>query len=346
MVDIQTLLRNNIRNIVPYSSARDEFTGSEGIFLDANENPYSNKYNRYPDPHQKLLKEKVAQIKQISTNEIFLGNGSDEAIDLIIRAFCNPGKDNVVIMPPTYGMYEVSAKINDVKVKKAPLTQDFKINTNTLLATIDSSTKLIFICTPNNPTGNSFDTFTIQKIIEKFKGIVVIDEAYIDFSNQEGFVHEIDEYPNLIVLQTLSKAWGLAGIRLGMAFANPAIIKVLDKIKPPYNVSQLTQETALKYIENGVVAKNQQVEKILSERNKLQEALSSLPYVKQVYPSNANFLLIKTENANEIYQELIKSKIIIRNRTKLELCEGCLRITIGTPEENQALITALKDIEL
>jgi histidinol-phosphate aminotransferase len=346
LFDLNKILRENIRKVKPYSSARDEYKGTEGIFLDANENPYGSAletaYNRYPDPLQRELKEKISGLKRVNASQIFLGNGSDEPIDLLIRAFCNPGKDNIITMPPTYGMYEVSAGINDVKVKEVTLTEEFQINTGKVLATIDPDTKIIFVCSPNNPTGNCLYTNDIVKIIESFQGIVVIDEAYIDFAPDKTFVSSLKKYPNLVVLQTFSKAWGMAALRLGMAFSSEEIIAVLNKIKPPYNINEATQRLASDGLRN-LLNKERMVERILNEREKLAEELSKISAVKKVYPSDANFLLVKTEDGNKVYDFLISKKIITRNRSNIKLCEGCLRITVGTAEENRELIKALHE---
>jgi histidinol-phosphate aminotransferase len=299
-------------------------------------------YNRYPDPLQRDLKEKISGLKRVSANQIFLGNGSDEPIDLLVRAFCNPGKDNIITMPPTYGMYEVSAGINDIQVKEVPLTEEFQINTDKVLAAIDKNTKIIFICSPNNPTGNSLYTNDIVKILESFEGIVVIDEAYIDFAPDRSFVSKLKNFPNLIILQTFSKAWGMAALRLGMAFSSEEIIAVLNKIKPPYNINEATQRLANEGLRN-LLNKERMVERILNEREKLKEELSKIKAVKKVYPSDANFLLVKMEDGNKVYDFLISKKIITRNRSAIKLCEGCLRITVGTAEENRELIKVLHD---
>ncbi len=349
MFDLNNLLRNNIKNIVAYSSARDEFSGKEGIFLDANENPFDKSHerlNRYPDPYQRELKNKMALTKKVKADQIFLGNGSDEAIDLVIRAFCNPGIDNIIIMPPTYGMYEVSAKINDVKVKKVNLTQDFQINTNALMEAVDAHTKIIFICSPNNPTGNCLDTFTIKKIIEKFRGIVVLDEAYIDFAENKSLLNELNNHPNLVILRTFSKAWGLAGIRLGVAYASRSIIEVFNKIKPPYNINSLTLEKAIASVEKKKEDKIKEVEKILNEKERLLKQLSSIGFVQHIHKSDANFFLVKVNDAKELYQSLIRKGIITRNRSNVELCENCLRITVGTKDENNLLIKTLKELNI
>jgi histidinol-phosphate aminotransferase len=343
--DLTKILRPHILNLVPYSSARDEYTGKEGVFLDANENPYKSvngqHWNRYPDPYQWAIKEKLAPIKGVRPTQIFLGNGSDEPIDLLVRATCTPREDNMLIMPPTYGMYQVSADINDVPVIKVPLTADFQMDTEKVLAAITPKTKIVWVCSPNNPSGNLVQREAIIEILNKFAGLVVVDEAYIDFANEPSFTQALDNYPNLIVLQTFSKAWGLASLRLGMCFASEEIIKVLNKIKPPYNLSGATQAILLEALDY-VEAKNRMVEEILSERERLKQQLVVLSSVKHIYPSDANFLLVKFENAKQTFENLIEQKIIVRDRSKVTLCEGCLRITVGTEEENKTLIEALK----
>ncbi|MGK6351759.1 histidinol-phosphate transaminase [Parapedobacter sp. DT-150] len=347
--DLTNLLRENIRKLVPYSSARDEFKGEASVLLDANENAYgsplAHHYNRYPDPLQQQLKLKLSSIKGVPARNIFLGNGSDEAIDLLFRAFCRPGIDNVLLTPPTYGMYEVSANINDVAAKKVNLTTDFQLDLEGIAEAIDANTRMIFLCSPNNPTGNSLHREDVETVLANFNGLVVIDEAYINYSRQKTFIQELTEYSNLVVLQTLSKAWGLAGLRLGMAFASEEIIEVLNKIKPPYNINQATQELALQALEN-VEQVNTWIKEAVTERDKLSSALQALPFVLQVYPSDANFMLAKTTAPREIYGYLVDKGIIVRNRSSVELCAGCLRITVGTPEENRVLMTALADFHL
>ena len=341
MKPLNQLLRANIQNLKPYSSARDEYTGSEGIFLDANENPFNEPYNRYPDPYQRKLKAEIGKLKQVDPATIFLGNGSDEPIDLLYRAFCEPGKDNVVSIDPTYGMYQVAADINHIAVKKVALTDDFQLNVTGLLQAADQHTKLIWICSPNNPTGNCFKEDDIVSLLNKFDGIVVIDEAYIDFAPEKSFLPKLNQYQNLVILQTFSKAWGMAGIRLGMAFASPEIIKVLSKIKYPYNLNILTQKKALELI----VHKSQTdewVTLLIKERQTLADELGKLKLVEYIYPSDANFLLIKTAEPKKIYNYLVDKKIIIRDRSSVTLCAGCLRITVGSSEENNALLEALK----
>ncbi len=345
MIDIQVLLRDNIKNLKPYSSARDEYTGEVGIFLDANENSYGSipegKLNRYPDPHHTKLKEKLSEIKSVSPKNVFIGNGSDEAIDLVIRAFCKPGREKIMIMPPTYGMYKVAAAINDIDIVEVPLTDEFEIDTESVLSVIDEKLKIIFICSPNNPTGNTFNENSIIKILNSFNGIVVIDEAYIDFAKKRSWITELNNFNNLVVLQTFSKAWGLANIRVGMAFADEVIIEILNKIKYPYNVNGVSQSLILKALENES-EKNKIVDVLISERDKLAEALISLDFIDYVFPSDANFLLAKVRKATEVYDYLLKKMIIVRNRSNMIHCDECLRFTVGTKEENKKLIDALK----
>ena len=344
MFNLDQLLRDNIRRLVPYSSARDEFKGEATVFIDANENslgsPLTKWYNRYPDPHQWKIKEVLSAIKGVAAQHIFLGNGSDECIDLLFRAFCVPGKDNVIINPPTYGMYEVSAHINDVEVRRAVLLDDFQLDLVHLETLVDEHTKIIWICSPNNPTANSMNRQDIEVILNNFPGLVVIDEAYINFSRHRSFIQELADYPNLVVLQTLSKAWGLAGLRLGMAFASEAIIDIYNKVKPPYNISQATQELVLKALEE-VGQVNDMIRLLVGSRERLSLELSALPVVLTVYPSDANFLLVKTTDARGLYGWLLAEGIVVRDRSKVELCEGCLRITVGTEEENAALVSAM-----
>ncbi len=346
--DVNQLLRPHIASLQPYSSARDEYSGKEGIFLDANENPLgsitSQDFNRYPDPYQSGLKAAISVIKSVPQSHIFLGNGSDEAIDLLFRAFCNPGEDNVVLLPPTYGMYEVSANINDIPYKKVPLTADFQLDLPGIFQAVDSKTKIIFVCSPNNPSGNIMRRADILKLLKSFNGLVVVDEAYIDFSPEPSLTVELQRHHNMVVLQTFSKAWGLASLRLGMAFATPQIIAVLNKIKPPYNISGLTQQTVQEAIGNLKKVEGM-VSQILSEREALKNLLLNVSQVQTVYPSHANFLLVKVTDAKGIYDYLVDRKIIVRDRSKVLLCEGCLRITVGTPEENHSLIQALKSFQ-
>jgi histidinol-phosphate aminotransferase len=344
--DITTLLRENIRRLVPYSSARDEYKGPAGIFMDANENAFGSPlpidYNRYPDPLQLKLKERIAEIKGVPAEHIFLGNGSDEVIDIMYRAFCTPGIDNVMICPPTYGMYEVSAHINDVPLKKVTLTADFQLDIEAMENAVDDHTKLIFICSPNNPTGNALRRPDIEMVLNNFKGIVVIDEAYINYARHASFIQELTEYPHLVVMQTLSKAWGLAALRIGMAFSSAMIIDVMNKIKPPYNINEASQQLAFQAL--GKVARvNEWIKETVQQREWLTAALSALAAVVQVYPSDANFLLVKTVDAHGLYQYLIDRGIVVRDRSNVTLCEGCLRITVGTPPENRELVGAMID---
>lgn len=338
---ITDLVRKNIQKLTPYSSARSEFKGTAEVFLDANENPFDTGYNRYPDPLQLKLKAKIAALKGVPIENIFLGNGSDEAIDLLIRIFCEPSKDHILTLPPTYGMYKVSAAISDIEIKTVPLNKQFQPRVNRILKAANAHSKILFLCSPNNPTGNSFDFKRMKRLLEGFKGIVVVDEAYIDFAEQASCTTLLKKYPNLVVMQTFSKAWGLAGIRLGMAFASKEIIGYFNKVKPPYNVNQLTQEAAMRSLNKG---KKQQkwLKMILDERAVLQKELKKLPYVQKVYPTDANFILVKMDNPNEMYKYLVKQKIIVRNRSTVLLCDGCLRITVGTKEENKRLLAALK----
>lgn len=344
MFDINNLVRDNIRNLTPYSSARDEFKGEASVFLDANENslgsPLMKWYNRYPDPLQWKVKQKLSEIKSVPPQNMFLGNGSDECIDLLYRAFCNPGKDNVIICPPTYGMYEVSANINDVEVRKAPLLDDFQLNLAHIEQLADSHTKIIWICSPNNPTGNSLNREDIETVLNNFNGLVVVDEAYINFSRQRSFIRELPDYPNLVVMQTLSKAWGLAGLRLGMMFASEAIIEIINKVKPPYNIGQHTQEIVLQALENTDQV-NDMIMMIVDMRYALEEVFNQMPIVEKVYPSDANFLLVKMKDARRIYEYLLEQGIVVRDRSRVTLCEDCLRITVGTEQENTALVDAL-----
>lgn len=341
MKDLKDLVRPNVWNLKPYSSARDEFHGNASVFLDANENPWNAPYNRYPDPMQGKLKDRLAVLKGVDRESVFLGNGSDEAIDLVIRAFCEPGRDRVVTISPSYGMYEVAADVNNVECRKVSLDANFGLDANAVLESVDERTKVIFLCSPNNPSGNRLDRDSIYKVLKDYEGIVVVDEAYIDFSTHPSFLRELSEFPNLIVLQTLSKAWGAAGIRLGMAFASPEIIRVLNKIKYPYNVNQLTQEKALELLNDEATMKRQ-VSEILSERDRLEKILSAPPFSYQVYPSDANFLLVNVIKADEMYNGLVKRGIVVRNRNSVRKCQGCLRITIGTPEENDELLNAME----
>jgi len=335
---IENLIRENIKSLKPYSSAREEFKNSASnlVYLDANENPFDTGLNRYPDPQQNLVKAALAKIKNVSREQLLLGNGSDEVLDLIFRVFCEPKVDTVIALPPTYGMYEVLANTNDVG-----LIENYQPNVDEILKAQNSQTKLLFLCSPNNPTANSFNADKIETLIKKFTGIVVIDEAYIDFSSQESWTRRLNEFPNLIVIQTLSKAYGLAGIRLGACYSSTKIISVLNKIKPPYNVNQLTQQTALKALQNSIKTNNE-IAIIISERNQLIIDLEEISFIVKVYPSDANFLLVKVDNAIVRYHQLVEHKIIVRNRTNLPLCENCLRFTVGTKEENKKLMNTLK----
>ncbi|MFC5195126.1 histidinol-phosphate transaminase [Bizionia hallyeonensis] len=344
-MNIQNLIRPSILKLKPYASARDEFKDFEKsmTFLDANENPFETGLNRYPDPQQSALKWRLSTIKKCNPNQLLLGNGSDEVLDLIFRTFCEPEKDNIILLPPTYGMYEVLANLNNIETIKIPLHTDFQPNVSDILKTLNSNSKILFLCSPNNPTANSFKAESIEILLQKFKGIVVIDEAYIDFSEQESWSSRLAEFPNLIVIQTLSKAYGLAGIRLGMGMASPEIINVLNRIKPPYNINQLTQNTALNKLENLELVTNQ-IKLIKDERIRVLSAIQNINFVKKRYPSDANFILVQVDDANRRYQQLIENELVVRNRTKEPLCENCLRFTIGTPNENTKLLTALKSL--
>ena len=341
--NLQEILRESIKNLKAYSSARDEFTGKADVYLDANENPFDTGLNRYPDPYQQDLKAKIAHLKNVRQERIILGNGSDEVIDLIFRAFCEPGKDEVIILPPTYGMYQVSADINNVKAKSVPLTPDFEINEPALLEAINDNTKVIWLCSPNNPTGNTLDPEAIKRVLNSFKGVVIVDEAYIDFSYSQSWIDYLDFHPNLFVMQTFSKAWGLAGLRLGIGFASNEIITVLNKIKPPYNINTLTQEKTSEIL-GKLDERNEAIDIILAERILLAKALEEIACVRKIYPSDANFILVKIDDATNIYNKLVEKSIIVRNRSNVELCENCLRITIGTSKENKLVIAAIKEI--
>lgn len=343
--NINDLVRENVRKLTPYSSARDEFQGEANVFLDANENglgsPSAKWYNRYPDPHQVKIKEKLALIKGVPVQNILIGNGSDECIDLLFRAFCNPGKDNVIICPPTYGMYQVSADINDIEVRKAPLLDNFQLDLVHMENLADDFTKIIWLCSPNNPTANSLNREDIEMVLNNFPGLVVIDEAYINFSRRRSFIQELPEYPNLVVLQTLSKAWGLAGLRLGMAFAAEDIIHICNKIKPPYNIGQATQDIVLEALDK-VDEVNEMIKILVSERERLVQELTLIPAVRKVHPSDANFLLVQVTDAKKAYDYLLTKGIVVRDRSNVTLCEDCLRITVGAPAENMALMNGLK----
>lgn len=342
-MDINQLLRKNIQALKPYSSARGEYTGEAMVFLDANENPFNAPYNRYPDPLQTAVKEKISKLKNVAAENIFLGNGSDEPIDLLIRAFCEPGVDNIVSINPSYGMYQVAADISGVEMRKVSLTENFELNTNDLLGASDTNTKIIFLCSPNNPSGNSLNKQAMLDLANSFKGLIVIDEAYIDFAPGKTLLAELSEYPNLIILQTFSKAWGMAGIRLGMAFASLDIIQILNKIKYPYNINILTQQKALELLDKKV-AVQKWVKLLIAEREKMEILLVDFPFVEKVYPSDANFLLVKMHDAQGIYNYLVEQGIIVRNRSKIHLCTNSLRITIGSSEENEILLNALKEL--
>jgi histidinol-phosphate aminotransferase len=339
-MNLKELVRANIYNLKPYSCARSEFKGEASVYLDANENPLNAPYNRYPDPLQQDLKDKVSQIKGVGTEKIFFGNGSDEAIDLIFRIFCEPGTDNAVAIDPTYGMYQVCADINNVEYRKVLLNNDYTLDAKRVLAKVDNHTKVVFLCSPNNPTGNDLDVKEMEYILDHFDGIVVIDEAYIDFSSRKSFLLQLDARPNLIVFQTFSKAWGLAAVRLGMAFASPEIIALFNKVKYPYNINLLTQFFVGEEIKN-VKRKDEWVDMILVQRTKLIKQLKTLPMVRKIYPTEANFVLVQVDDANTTYNYLVEKGMIVRNRNNISLCLGCLRITVGTARENTALIDAL-----
>lgn len=347
MFNLDNLTRENVKKLIPYSSARDDFKGEAKIFLDANENslgsPLKQWYNRYPDPHQVRLKEKISEIKRVPIDNIFVGNGSDECIDILQRAFCEPAMDNIVICPPTYGMYEVCAGINDVQVKKVRLTPEFQLDLGLMENAIDAHTKMVFLCSPNNPTGNSLRRDDIEAVLNNYFGLVVIDEAYINFSRQKSFSTQLSEYPNLVIMQTLSKAWGLAALRVGITFASEEIVAVMNKIKPPYNIGQASQELALQALEE-VEQVNEMIREIIKEREILISALVNLSFVENVYASDANFLLVKMTDPVGVYKKLLTHGIVVRDRSRVELCEGCLRITVGTSQENQTLLYVLATI--
>lgn len=342
---IQDLIRDNIKALKPYSSARDEYkdASSNMVFLDANENPYNNGVNRYPDPQQSNLKNVLAQQKGISKDNILLGNGSDEVLDLILRVFCEPNKDKIITLPPTYGMYEVLANVNAVDVIKINLSESFQPKVDDILNSADQYSKILFLCSPNNPSGNSFNIKNVERLLLNFNGIVVIDEAYIDFSDQKSWLSRLEEFPNLIITQTLSKAYGMAGIRLGICYASKEIISVLNNIKPPYNINELTQQKALERLSIPEDVKNE-IQNILQQRNWLAEKLKNIAFVEIIYPSDANFVLVKVDNAIKRYDQLIQKGIVVRNRTNQPGCENCLRFTIGTKTENEKLITTLKTL--
>ena len=341
-MNLKALVRHNIWNLVPYSSARSEFSGTASVFLDANENPLNSPYNRYPDPLQHEVKELIAGLRGVPAGQIFLGVGSDECIDVVYRTFCRPGVDNVVAMAPSYGMYEVCADINDVAYRRVPLTDSFGLDTEAMLAAADGCTKVMWICSPNNPTGNAFDLDEITALCRRFEGIVVVDEAYIDFSSRGSMLSRLNDLPNLIVMQTLSKAWGSAAVRMGIAFASQEIIDIFNKVKYPYNINLLTQQYAADRLKrHGEV--REWVELLLANRKALSEALGTLECVEKIFPSDANFVLVRVADADAIYDYLRRRGIIVRNRNRVEKCLGCLRITVGTAEENESLINALND---
>ncbi|MDR1707950.1 MAG: histidinol-phosphate transaminase [Prevotella sp.] len=344
-MNLQQLVRKNVWDMKAYSSARDEFKGEASVFLDANENPLNDKYNRYPDPLQWKLKEKIARIKDIKAEKIFLGNGSDEPIDLVIRIFCDPRMDNIVAIDPTYGMYQVCANVNDIEYRKVLLNENFDIDAQKILERTDDKTKLIFLCSPNNPTGNLLNRKEIEKILNAFDGIVIVDEAYIDFASETTWLNDLDKHPNLVVLQTFSKAWGLAAVRLGMAFASPEIINLFNKVKYPYNVNILTQNFVSEEVEK-LELRRQWIDILLKGREYLKNELAKLPFVERIYPTDANFLLVKVGDANGIYKKLADKGVIVRNRNSVSLCAGCLRITVGTDEENKTLIKTLSSLDI
>jgi len=336
--NIEWLIRPNIRSLKPYSTARDEYDGPLGIYLDANESPYENGYNRYPDPHQKILKERISQIKGVSTHAIFIGNGSDEAIDLAYRIFCEPHVDNVVSIAPTYGMYRVAASIHGVEYREVALNDDFSLDEEALLGATDQHTKLLWLCSPNNPTGNSFPREQLRRIIERFLGMVVLDEAYIDFASEPSLLSELEKYPNLIILQTLSKAWGMAGLRLGLAFASPRVVDLFSQVKYPYNINGVAQKWALSQLEQPIEG---QIRELKAQRELIIKELRRADSVREVFPSEANFVLVRVDEPQKIYQTLIQAGIIVRDRSQAPGCNGCLRITIGTPAENERLLEVL-----
>jgi len=345
-MDLNKLVRKNIQQMKPYSSARDEYKElhTDMVFLDANENPFDSTLNRYPDPQQTALKALISKQKEVAANQILLGNGSDEVLDLIFRAFCEPNQDSILTLPPTYGMYEVLANLNAIENIQVPLTSDFQLEVDSVLENIKPNTKLLFVCSPNNPSGNSVDRTAVERLLSTFKELVVIDEAYIDFTEKSSWTQWLNAYPNLIVTQTLSKAYGLAGIRLGICYASKEIIAVLNKIKPPYNINTLTQEAAIKALQNKDVVTDQ-IARILKERKRLKKAFEAFSFIEKIYPSEANFILIKVDDANKRYDELIKNGIVVRNRSSQLHCKNCLRITVGTPSENTQLLTLLKTLK-
>jgi len=346
-VEITDLVRPSILKLKPYSSARDEFKGEASVYLDANENafgsPYSENYNRYPDPLQLKLKNEISKIKGVPAQHIFLGNGSDEAIDVLYRIFCEPGIDNVIICPPTYGMYKVAADINNVEAIAVNLTNEFQLDLPAIIKSINEQTKMLFICSPNNPTGNIMHFEDVEYLLNNFQGVVVLDEAYINYSRQRSYIQLLTDYDNLVVLQTFSKAWGLAGVRMGMAFSTTVIIDLMNKVKPPYNISQPSQEIVLNALQN-IVKVNNEIKIVVQERNKFSDALLAKELALEVYVSEANFVLAKFKDATKLYNQLLEKGIVVRNRSTVELCENCLRITIGTPAENELLLNALTEL--
>jgi histidinol-phosphate aminotransferase len=343
--DLNKLVRENIKKLKPYSSARHEFTGEASVFLDANENPYGSTlaedFNRYPDPLQWQLKFEIAKIKGVPAENIFIGNGSDEVIDLAYRIFCNPGKDNVIVCPPTYGMYEVSGNINDVEIRKVNLLEGFQLDTEGIMNAVDENTKILFICSPNNPTGNNMNRPDVEFLLNNFPGLILIDEAYINYSRQKTFIQELTEYPNIIVMQTLSKAWGLAALRLGLGYASLDIIDLFNKVKPPYNINKASQELALEALAQTAQV-NEWIKETVAQKEYLAKELATFSFVQKVFPSDANFLLVRVEDANKLYDHLTADGVIVRNRSKEYMCENTLRITIGTPEEDRKLINLFK----
>ena len=341
-VTIESLVRANIAALSPYSTARDEYQGELGVFLDANESPYENGYNRYPDPHQKSLKARLSQIKGVEAKNIFVGNGSDEAIDLMFRVFCEPAEDNAVAIAPSYGMYKVSAAINNIEMREVQLGEDFSLPVEALLAACDEHTKLMFICSPNNPTGNSFPRKDILRLAEEFEGMLIVDEAYIDFAEAESLKGEIEQYPNIVVLQTMSKAWAMAGLRLGLALADSRVVEIMSQVKYPYNINKAALQIVEQLLDEPI---DDKVAEIVEQRGIVAEKLAEMPFVSKVYPSDANFVLAKVDDADAIYEHLIADGIIVRNRNRVLGCEGCLRITIGTKEENEKLIKSIERYE-
>lgn len=341
-VTIESLVRANIAALSPYSTARDEYQGELGVFLDANESPYENGYNRYPDPHQKSLKARLSEIKGVEAKNIFVGNGSDEAIDLMFRVFCEPAQDNAVAIAPSYGMYKVSAAINNIEMREVQLGEDFSLPVDALLGACDQNTKLMFICSPNNPTGNSFPRKDILRLAEEFEGMLVVDEAYIDFAEAESLKSEIERYPNIVVLQTMSKAWAMAGLRLGLALADSRVVEIMSQVKYPYNINKAALQIVEQLLEEPI---DDKVKEIVEQRGVVAERLAAMPFVSKVYPSDANFVLARVDDADAIYEYLIADGIIVRNRNRVRGCEGCLRITIGTKQENEKLIQSLERYE-